>query len=61
MLLELEHHFLSGPPSVEVGSYKISLLVGLGGSGKTQTALKFIQEAQNQWVFISFRISLYEI
>ncbi|KAF9069364.1 hypothetical protein BDP27DRAFT_1420995 [Rhodocollybia butyracea] len=49
IISSLESHFLEGTPSVAQRKQKIYLLWGLGGAGKTQTALEFAFRFQDSF------------
>ena len=48
ILKELENYFCPEDLSTEISERKIFLLYGLGGAGKTQTALRFMQLARKR-------------
>ncbi len=47
VLSKMEHHFSPSTISVHSKQQHIYVLYGLGGAGKTQIALKFIQQNAN--------------
>jgi hypothetical protein len=50
ILLKMEEHLVIVTGAAHPSKQKIFVLVGLGGSGKTQIALKFIEVHNNQYV-----------
>lgn len=48
LIFSLHSHFLKSKPSLSQGKQKRYLLWGLGGSGKTQTALEFAVQFKEQ-------------
>ena len=48
ILESLHRWFVPSPTSVESGKQRRFVLYGLGGGGKTQIALKFVKECQNE-------------
>lgn len=51
LLRELHERFSSTTTSHELGQQRRFVIHGLGGSGKTQLVLKFIEQANHQWVY----------
>ncbi|KIK58111.1 hypothetical protein GYMLUDRAFT_45662 [Collybiopsis luxurians FD-317 M1] len=50
ILLELANYFFPEPESTAIHERKIFILYGIGGAGKTQTALKFIHTFKTRFV-----------
>ena len=48
LISSLESHFLKNKPSLSQHKQKVYLLWGLGGGGKTQTALEFANQFEEQ-------------
>ena len=48
VLNAMEEYFINSPPSVKMGHRKLFLLFGLGGAGKTQSALAFAQKFKSR-------------
>lgn len=48
ILADLETYFFVEPPSTEAHEKKVFVLYGMGGAGKTQTALKFINSFRSR-------------
>jgi len=51
IIAKLKEHFLTSPND-QAQKRKYFLLYGMGGIGKTQICLKFMEEMSNQQVFL---------